>query len=558
MRARDAIYQEDERLRQHLAWVLAPRQPAPAPVVPAWQPTAPTYQVQAQGLPPTPAAQPNDPVSLALLSSDAARCSSRGRLAGHCGSGDRPGSGLTTPLVRPVEKWFLAPSARQPHRLPPRADRARLDLPTLAREAETAATGELAVGYDFCLAASTVMRTAIPNDSAAEPQRRPSQIADLPVNTDGSYAQCQTRMDNSIAETEPIPKTGCWNRQKTVVEPLYTRFPGEIEMALPLIFGLVTVGVGIKKCIDANNMQASAQVVMALARQTHADAQQRRDDERLQTNAKLERIALRKLDVAKRHLGRFVQLIAPIHHVKLTGVATDHRISPLKRDELTRFGDVAFQAGQLLSSGTMALGTGALTGIAVYGLTTTLAAASTGTAIATLSGAAATNATFAALGGGALAAGGLGIVGGYAALSLLVAGPAMIIGGALAEAKGRENLARASVCLAEARLAAADLDRGTSAIVGVGEVADQFDTYLQALEQRAETVLNRLERMIRHAGTDYRDYSQAQCQQLWAAVAFSRGVKQVLDLSLIGEANDSGSVASFAIAEARRLLRLGA
>lgn len=329
-------------------------------------------------------------------------------------------------------------------------------------------------------------------------------------------------------------------------------------MAVPLIFGLVTVGVGIKKCIDANNMQASAQGVMSLAQQTHADAQQRRDDARSQTNGKLERIALRKLDVAKCHLGRFVQLVAPIHHVKLTGVSTDHQIAPLKHDELSRFGNVAFQAGQLLGSGTMAIGAGALTGIAVYGLTTTLAAASTGTAIATLSGAAATNATFAALGGGALAAGGLGIAGGYAALGLLVAGPAMIIGGTIVEAKARENLARANVVLAKSQLAAAELDRGTSAIVGVGEVADQFDTYLQALEQRAETVLNRLERMIRQAGTDYRDYSQSQCQQFWAAVAFSRAVKQVLDLSLIGEADGSGSVAAPAIAEARRILRLGA
>lgn len=66
-RARDAIYQEDERLRQHLTWALTPRQPAPATFVPAWQPVVPSYQVQAQWTPPPPATPP-DLLPLAALS----------------------------------------------------------------------------------------------------------------------------------------------------------------------------------------------------------------------------------------------------------------------------------------------------------------------------------------------------------------------------------------------------------------------------------------------------------------------------------------------------------
>ncbi len=43
-RTRDGIDEEDECLRQHFAWALAPRPLTPALFVPAWQPSAPTYQ----------------------------------------------------------------------------------------------------------------------------------------------------------------------------------------------------------------------------------------------------------------------------------------------------------------------------------------------------------------------------------------------------------------------------------------------------------------------------------------------------------------------------------
>lgn len=67
-RAHDAIYQEDERLRTHLAWTLAPQQLATASLVPVWQASAPTHQLPEQWPPLVPAAPPPDPLPLALLS----------------------------------------------------------------------------------------------------------------------------------------------------------------------------------------------------------------------------------------------------------------------------------------------------------------------------------------------------------------------------------------------------------------------------------------------------------------------------------------------------------
>ena len=71
-----------------------------------------------------------------------------------------------------------------------------------------------------------------------------------------------------------------------------------------------------------------------------------------------------------------------------------------------------------------AVGTGLLSGATAVGLATALGTASTGTAISSLSGAAYLSSLLACMGGGSLAAGGLGIAGGVAALSAVVAVPA--------------------------------------------------------------------------------------------------------------------------------------
>lgn len=74
---------------------------------------------------------------------------------------------------------------------------------------------------------------------------------------------------------------------------------------------------------------------------------------------------------------------------------------------------------------------------ALYGAAAMWATSSTGTAIAGLSGAAATSATFAWLGGGSLAAGGLGIAGGTAVLTGVIAAPVLLAAGVAASVKGR-------------------------------------------------------------------------------------------------------------------------
>lgn len=77
------------------------------------------------------------------------------------------------------------------------------------------------------------------------------------------------------------------------------------------------------------------------------------------------------------------------------------------------------------------IATGIGTTAGAIGVMSALGSASTGTAIASLHGASAVNATLAAFGGGSIATGGLGIAGGFAALSAIAIVPTVVVAGFL-------------------------------------------------------------------------------------------------------------------------------
>ncbi|MBC3804260.1 hypothetical protein GH808_07415 [Acetobacterium fimetarium] len=113
------------------------------------------------------------------------------------------------------------------------------------------------------------------------------------------------------------------------------------------------------------------------------------------------------------------------------------------KTELEEIKKISITAIDVLGTGLLSAGAGALVGVAAYGGTMALGVASTGTAIATLSGVAATNATLAALGGGSLAVGGGGMALGASVLTGAVAGPIVAVGGLLINAKGNDSIQKA-------------------------------------------------------------------------------------------------------------------
>lgn len=133
------------------------------------------------------------------------------------------------------------------------------------------------------------------------------------------------------------------------------------------------------------------------------------------------------------------------------GLTVHHRV------RLTRAGIADVLKGGL-SGGLTGAGVGSGAAFATFSLAAAYGTASTGTAISALAGAAASNATFAFIGGGSLAAGGLGVAGGTAVLTAVVAAPAALlaIGGAAIWALKKRSKATAQLVEAEAQLDATE------------------------------------------------------------------------------------------------------
>ena len=129
-------------------------------------------------------------------------------------------------------------------------------------------------------------------------------------------------------------------------------------------------------------------------------------------------------------------------------------------------------------------GTGASRGTAagVFVAVSAAGTASTGAAIATLSGAAASSSTLAWLGGGSLAAGGIGLRGGTAVLTSIVALPALLAIGGVLVWKGRK-------LRKEAEAEAEKLDAAQQALEDMQDAlprAERWNEAQQVIIQRAE------------------------------------------------------------------------
>ena len=176
---------------------------------------------------------------------------------------------------------------------------------------------------------------------------------------------------------------------------------------------------------------------------------------------------------------------------------------------------------------------GALVAFGAYGAAHALAAASTGTAIAALHGAAATNATLAFFGGGSLAAGGLGMAGGTAVLGGLVAGPALMVMGFVADAAASKKLKQALTNQAEAARITEELNTGSAQCEAMRRRTYMFYNLLARLDARFLPLVYRMEDIIRSEGDDYRLYSTESRKVIASCAGIAVTIKSVLDTPLL-------------------------
>lgn len=202
-------------------------------------------------------------------------------------------------------------------------------------------------------------------------------------------------------------------------------------MPLPLILGaaaLIAAGVGVKKGVDGYQTKSKADDLIDSLKTLDEESQFELQQSAKKTTKKLDILGQKYLEIGESYT-EFDKLSRELLKKLNSRDNRDLVLKAIPKQELEKMDKFSISAVEFLGTlgGAGAVGAGAA--FATYSGVMALGAASTGTAISALSGVAATNATLAALGGGSLAAGGLGMAGGMAVLSSVVAGPVIAIAG---------------------------------------------------------------------------------------------------------------------------------
>ena len=273
----------------------------------------------------------------------------------------------------------------------------------------------------------------------------------------------------------------------------------------PVILGVISIGLaifGVFKAVKASSDSDEADNTNESARDVFDAAKRELRREREQCSRKLDELGRLKARILSGEIIQALSLIELFHDVRLEGGPGDDALGEwtLTEAEMTEMKKVSALAGEIvdgLERGAIAMGSGALMGLASYGAVAAFGTASTGTAIAGLHGVAATNATLAWFGGGSLAAGGLGIAGGVAVLGGFTAAPILAVAGWKWSEKAREKLAHARINLADRKKEASEMKAAAAVVRGIFKVATESESILQQLRCRASPVLDDLAAVVR-------------------------------------------------------------
>ena len=207
--------------------------------------------------------------------------------------------------------------------------------------------------------------------------------------------------------------------------------------------------------------------------------------------------------------------------------------------------EASMNAQDMLKAGSIALGAGALVGIASYGGAALFAKASTGTAISTLKGAAKTKSILAFFGGGSKVAGGLGVLGGKLVLAGIVVTPVLIVSGLIARANGKEKLEEAKKIHAEAKEKSEKIDMITTGMSGIEKMSNNYKTFINKFNKKFKLFLNELERIKEKYNAseeimvDYNTMTIAEQKTLHISWLMAQIYYQILSVSIL---TDDGNV----------------
>ena len=163
----------------------------------------------------------------------------------------------------------------------------------------------------------------------------------------------------------------------------------------------------------------------------------------------------------------------------------------------------SIKAEDLIKEGGLAIGAGALVGVATLGGAVLFGKSSTGTAISELKGAAKKNALLSFFGGGSKSTGGFGIDGGKLVIAGVVIAPILLVSGIIAAAKGKTKLAEAKKVHAETMEKIETIKTVSIAMSGIERFAKNYKGFINNVNRMFNPFINEIERIKNeHSGSE--------------------------------------------------------
>lgn len=236
---------------------------------------------------------------------------------------------------------------------------------------------------------------------------------------------------------------------------------------------------------------------------------------------------------------RIVHLAKVLERVEFAGGVSLGVLGTAQHAEAVPLQALVPYEGRVLGHAGTAVFTGGSTALAIYSFAGAIGSASTGAANSSLSGAARRSATLASLGGGAKKDGGSGKEGGAVTLTLAAVGASIFVGGALAAASARANLAIANANLARAGAHIENTKLVLTAFGGIKAMVARLTTDVREIEKRLIPMTEKVEELIRLVGTHYADYSVEQLKVIHQAIGAALLLRELLQLQIIAPGGTS-------------------
>ena len=309
-------------------------------------------------------------------------------------------------------------------------------------------------------------------------------------------------------------------------------------MPLPILFigvAAATGGVGVANTIKAGVEANQASKLNKDANTLVKESTDYLNNQRLMCGNSLKELGKQKVFILESTISEFLETFRQLKNVDFKETEGLNELSKLHIDEkdFEELQTYVNFASSLAGGAVAGSAGGALAAFGAYGAAQAFACASTGTAISALSGAAATNATLAFFGGGSLAAGGMGMAGGTAILGGLVAGPALLVLGFVADKAAKKNLEKAQTNMLEAVQLTEELNTASKQCEAIIRRTFLFYNLLARLDSYFLPFIYKMEDIVKEEGFDYSKFSVDSKKCIASCVSIAVSIKSVLDTQLL-------------------------